>query len=127
MADAITTSIPLIVGLVGVVLALLDRGYGRFLEEQKLDPTIKFGGVYLLNFFVSGGIGAVLVTAIIPGLVSGLATITIETIVTAAVLQIALGYSLTYTALSKMNTSTERKLAVAKTTIGTPTTTATKD
>lgn len=116
MADAIAVGIPLIVGLVGVLFAILDRGYGRYLEEKKTNPDLKFGSMYLLNLLVSTGIGAVVVTVVLPAVVSAIGesenpAITVVVVVT----NFVLGYSTTYTALSKMNTSTERKLEVAKT------------
>ena len=113
MADPITLGVPIVVGLIGVLFAILDRGYGRYLEQKKEDPTLKFGGPYLLNFLVSTGISSVIVVTIIPALITGLGTAP-EVTVAASILQFVLGYTTAYTALSKMNTSTERKLAAAK-------------
>ena len=50
-------AIPLIVGLFFVAVAVLDRGYKKFLEKKQLEPELKFDATYLLNFWVSASIG----------------------------------------------------------------------
>ena len=114
-------AIPLIVGLVGVGVAILERGYKRYLEEKKLNPNIKFDGTYMLNLLVSTGIGTVIVTTIVPALIAALSKTPVdETIVqfaglSAIILNFVLGYTLTYRILDALNTSTEKKLATKET------------
>ena len=114
MVDAASLAAgPLIAGIIGIALAVLQRGYIRFREEQKEHPDIKFGGVYLLNMVMAAGGVGLFITGVVPALFSGLAAIpdvnaqalTAYGIVT----QAGLGYGLTYAALSTANTSTERK------------------
>ena len=110
--------IPLIVGLVGVAAAVLERGYKRYLEEKKLDPSIKFNGTYMLNLLISTGVGTIIVTAILPALISALQGNTgepqIQVISLAAIIvNFILGYATTYRILDALNTSTEKKLALA--------------
>jgi hypothetical protein len=113
--------IPLIVGLLGVAVAVLERGYKRFLEEKKLDPTIKFGGTYMLNLLVSTGVGTALVVAVIPALITSLQTgqevsegVVVVVGFASVILNFILGYTTTYRILDALNTSTERKLELAR-------------
>ena len=117
---AFEAEIPLIVGLVGVGVAILERGYKRYLEEKKLNPDLKFDSTYMLNLLVSTGIGTVIVTTIVPALIAALSKTPVdETIVqfaglSAIILNFILGYTLTYRILDALNTSTEKKLALVK-------------
>lgn len=108
------TTIPIIVGLVFVGLAVLQRGYKTFLQEKKTNPDIKFDGTYMLNFWVSTGIAGAIVTIIPPLLTtllpSNAGPITLYSIIVNAVL----GYTTAWTALDQMNTSTENKLIANK-------------
>jgi|SRR6185503_5264697 len=116
---------PIVAGIIGIILAVLQRGYIRFREEQKEHPEISFGGTYLLNMVLAAGGVGLLLTTVLPSLFAGLValpgvdsgTITAYGVVT----QAGLGYGLTYTALSVANTSTERKmqLSAAKKAAGT--------
>ena len=114
---AFEAEIPLVIGLIGVAFAVLERGYKRFLEARKADPTIKFGGTYMLNFILSTGIGTALVTAVIPTLVSqitGETQIALPVTVGAILLNFILGYTVTYRILDALNTSTDKKLELAE-------------
>lgn len=113
MVDAVATGVPLLVGLIFVAWAVLERGYKRYLEEKANQPDLKFGGAYLLNFVITTGVSAVVITTIIPGLIAGLSDVPAEITVTAIILQAILGYTTAYTILSKMNTGTEKKLEIA--------------
>ncbi len=118
MADpAALASGPIIAGIIGIALAVLQRGYIRYREEKKEFPEIQFGGTYLLNMILAaGGVGLIL-TVILPSLFTGLAELpdTEAGLVTAygIVTQAGMGYGLTYAALSGANTSTERKMSLA--------------
>jgi hypothetical protein len=116
--------IPLIIGLVGVAIAVLERGYKRYLEQKKIDPTIKFGGTYMLNLLISTSVGTALVTAVVPAVISAIiGTIESETPVAFTIssmfLNFVLGYTTTYRILDALNTSTDRKMELAE--VGTPT------
>lgn len=106
-----TTMIPIVVGLLFVAIAVIERGYKQFLEAKKLDPTITFGTTYLLNLLVSTGTSAVIITVLVPNLISQ--TLSANTAVTIAslVLQAVLGYTITWTTLDKLNTSTDNKIS----------------
>ena len=124
--------IPLIIGLVGVAFAVLERGYKRFLEQQKLEPDLKFGGTYMLNLLISTGIGTALVAGVIPTVITEMGTVDQITELTLAsiFLNFILGYSVTYRILDALNTSTDRKIELAeieaqKVKAETPTTTTT--
>ena len=115
---AFEAEIPLVIGLIGVAFAVLERGYKRFLEARKAEPTIKFGGTYMLNFILSTGIGTALVTAVIPTLVTqitGETDITLPVTVGAILLNFILGYTVTYRILDALNSSTDKKLELAET------------
>ena len=108
-------SIPLIVGLIGVLVAVLERGYKRYLEEKKLNPELKFDGAYMLNLLVSAGIGTALVATVIPALITAVqGQVPTEVTVASLFLNFILGYTTTYRILDAMNTSTDNKLAENK-------------
>ena len=112
---AFEAEIPLIVGLVGVAVAILERGYKRFLEERKEKPDLKFGGVYMLNLLVSAGAGTIIVTAIIPALIGAISEqVGTYTGVAAIFINLGLGYGLTYRFLDGLNTSTDKKMELAE-------------
>jgi len=124
---AFEAEIPLVIGLIGVAFAILERGYKTFLEAKKTDPAIKFDAAYMLNLLISTGVGTALVTAVIPTLVtqiSGQTTSEIPVTVGAILLNFILGYSVTYRILDALNNSTDKKLTIASTST-TPTTTTT--
>lgn len=114
---AFEAEIPLIIGLVGVAFAVLERGYKTFLEQKKADPTIKFGGAYMLNLLISTGVGTALVTGVIPTLVNqltGQAGEELPITVGAILLNFILGYTVTYRILDALNNSTDKKLEIAE-------------
>jgi hypothetical protein len=118
---AFEAEIPLIIGLVGVAIAVLERSYKAYLEAKKIDPSISFGAPYLINLLISTGVGTALAT-IIPNLVTQVTEQTgLPLTVGGMLLNIILGYTVTYRILDGLNTSTDRKLAIAE--IETPQTT----
>jgi hypothetical protein len=118
MADPATLAAgPIVAGIVGIILAVLQRGYIRYREEKNEHPEITFGGTYLLNMILAaGGVGLIL-TTILPALFTGLVALPgIDATAATAygvVTQAGLGYGLTYAALSGANTATERKMQLA--------------
>lgn len=110
----IAASISLVVGLVFVAFAVLERGYKRFLEEKKLDPKLKFDGAYMLNFWVSASLGSVIVITVIPSLIAAIGNPSAEMTLAGLILNAVLGYSITFSALEHLNTSTERKMEAAE-------------
>lgn len=113
MAEVITTAVPIIVGLIFVALAVLERGYKQYLEAKKTDATLKFGGAYMLNLLVSTGVTSVIIITIIPALLSGLTSVPTELTLSAVILQAILGYTVAWTTLDKLNTGTEKKEEIA--------------
>ena len=114
MAELISASLPIIVGLIFVAIAVLERGYKTFLDAKKVDPTIKFGGAYLLNLLVTTGASSAIVIAVIPALLTGLGTVPAEITLSAIILQAILGYETAYRILDGLNTSTEKKETIAE-------------
>jgi len=112
MAVDITTVLPILVGLVFVAFAVLERGYKTFLEAKKVDTTLKFSGAYLLNLLVSTGVTSVIIMAVVPAVLTGIGSATQEITFAAIILQAVLGYTTAYTILDKMNKSTETKVEV---------------
>jgi hypothetical protein len=117
---AFEAEIPLIVGLAGVAFAVLERGYKTYLEQKKLDPSIRFSPTYMLNLLISTGAGTVIVSVIVPALMSAISAsvsepITIYTGIGAIIVNFGLGYGLTYRILDGLNTSTDRKMEQAET------------
>lgn len=108
-----TYEIPVIVGLIGLSLALLERGYKRYLDEKKEQPELSFGLSYLVNMIVAGGGSAVLV-GIIPALLTQLGEQ--PTVISIVVLgqQFLLGYLTAYRALDGLNKRTDDKVELAK-------------
>lgn len=120
---AFEASVPLVIGLVGVAFAILERGYKLYLEAKKADPTLKFGGAYMLNLLISTGVGTALVTTVIPTLVNqlqGQTDMVLPVTVGSLLLNFILGYTVTYRILDALNNSTDKKLALAETTTPAP-------
>lgn len=113
---AFGAEIPLIIGLVGVAFAVLERGYKRFLEQKKLEPDLQFGGTYMLNLLISTGIGTALVAGVIPTLITEMGTVdeVAELTLASIFLNFILGYTVTYRILDALNTSTDRKIELAE-------------
>lgn len=113
----------LVVGLIGVAIAILERGYKKYQDQKATDPDLKFNFSYLINMLVSSGIGSVLATTIIPTLISQLPDSTIEQAVTPLfiIINFLLGYATTFRVLDGMNNSTAKKIELSQAT--TPTTT----
>jgi hypothetical protein len=102
--------IPIVVGLVFVAIAVLQRGYKTYLTEKKTNPSITFDAAYMLNFWVATSASTAIV-GIVPTLLTTLlgdtsAAITFYSIILNAIL----GYTTAWTALDQMNTSTENKI-----------------
>jgi hypothetical protein len=111
---AFEAELPLIIGIIGVAFAILERGYKAYLDQKKVDPSIKFGGSYMLNLLISTSVGTAVVTTVIPTLVTQLTGSTeVPLTVGALFLNFVLGYTITYRILDALNTSTDRKLEVA--------------
>src|ERR1051326_5997612 len=115
MADPATLAAgPIVAGIVGIILAVLQRGYIRYREEKNEHPEITFGGTYLLNMILAaGGVGLIL-TTILPALFTGLVALPgIDATAATAygvVTQAGLGYGLTYAALSGTNPPRKKKM-----------------
>lgn len=106
-------SIPIIVGLVAVVAAVLERAYKTFLEKRVEDPKLQFSPAYLLNALISSGIGVAVVTAVIPALITELTgSQTLPVTLASIIVNFTLGYAITYRFLDGLNNSTSKQLEV---------------
>lgn len=108
-------SIPIIVGLIAVGVALLERGYKRYLEEKKIQEaegkTISFDLAYMVNMLVTAG-GSAAIVAVIPVVIEEIGAPTQITMVS-LILNAILGYTTAYRILDGMNNSTDIKRETA--------------
>jgi len=105
--------VPVIAGLMGLSLALLERGYKRFLDEKAERPDLKFGLSYLINMLVAGGGSAVLV-GVLPALLTQLGDMPTEFSIVILGQQFLLGYLTAYRALDGLNNRTDDKIELAR-------------
>ena len=106
--------LPIIVGLIAVGAAILERGYKTFLEKRKEDPELKFDGAYLLNILVSTGTSVTIVTGVLPAVITELTgQSTVPVTIGSILLNFVLGYAVTYRILDALNNSTSNKIAIA--------------
>ena len=105
--------IPIIIGLVAVGVAVLERSYKTFLEKKAVDPELKFNGAYLLNALISTGIGVSIVTAVIPAVLAEISNApSVPLTLGAVIMNFILGYAATYRILDAFNNSTSKAIAV---------------
>lgn len=107
--------LPIIIGLVGVGIALANRAWKTFLEKQKEDPKLKFDAVYLTNALIASGTIITVVTGVIPVIVeqvvqfpNGIVTIAL------VIANFAIGYFGTYNILDGLNKGTAQKIEIAE-------------
>jgi hypothetical protein len=115
---AFEIEIPLVVGLIGVAFAVLERGYKTYLEAKKSNPTLKFDAAYMLNLLISTGVGTALVATVIPTLITELTgqTTALPITIGGLILNFILGYTVTYRILDALNNSTDKKMEIAAST-----------
>ncbi|HTH22153.1 MAG TPA: hypothetical protein VL854_08045 [Nitrososphaeraceae archaeon] len=103
--------IPILIGLAAVVVAILERGYKSFLEKKAVDPKLKFDAAYLLNILITGGAMVVIVTVVIPAVITEVSA-NPDTALTlgSALLNFILGYAATYRILDGLNDSTKTRI-----------------
>lgn len=116
MNEQLVIAIPILVGLAAVGLAMLERGYKRYLEEKKIaeaeGKTLTFDMAYIVNMVVSTGVSSAIIS-VIPVLVEQIGKPTEITFVS-LLLNAILGYTTAYTVLDKMNQKTDSKIETAK-------------
>jgi len=111
MAFGIGIEIPIIIGLIAVVVAVLERGYKSFLEKKAVDPKLKFDSAYLLNMLITGGAMVVIVTVIVPAVLTQIQANPDTALTFAGVaLNFVLGYATTYRILDGLNDSTKTRI-----------------
>jgi hypothetical protein len=114
--EQLVIAIPILVGLAAVGLAMLERGYKRYLEEKKIaeaeGKTLTFDMAYIVNMVVSTGVSSAIIS-VIPVLVEQIGKPTEITFVS-LLLNAILGYTTAYTVLDKMNQKTDSKIETAK-------------
>lgn len=103
--------IPILIGLAAVVVALLERGYKTYLEKKAVDPELKFNGAYLLNLLITGGAMVVIVTVVVPSVLSEISA-NPDAVLTlgSALLNFIIGYATTYRILDGLNDSTKTRI-----------------
>lgn len=111
--ENIFVTIPLIIALVGIGFAIVERGYKSFLEKKEIDPKLQFNPAYLLNIIITTGAMVAIVTGVLPAIISEISSEP-NTVLTlgSVILNFVLGYSLTYRILDALNNSTEKRLEV---------------
>ena len=106
--------VPFIVSVVGMVIAIVERGWKRFQDEKAVNPDVKFGAAYIMNMLLTaGGVGTLLaiLTAIIAMLTAG--ETSAEVNLFAMIAQFGAGYLVAYRILDGLNNRTEKKIEVA--------------
>jgi len=111
--EPIIYSIPIIVGLIGVGIAIFERGYKRFLDAKKEDPSLTFDWSYLVNILISSGGMAAIIGGVIPALTEQLGEPSNAITLISIMGNFGLGYLLTYRILDGLNNSTEQKIQMA--------------
>lgn len=111
--DPIIYSVPIIVGLIGTGIAIFERGYKRYLDARKEDPTLKFDWSYLVNILISSGGMAAIIGGVIPALTEQLGEPSSVITLISIIGNFSLGYLLTYRILDGLNNVTEQKIKVA--------------
>ena len=106
-------SATVIIGLVAIAVAVLERGYKTFLEKKVIDPKLQFNSAYLINILITSGTMVAIVTGVLPLVLNEIsAQPNIPLTLGSAALIFVLGYSTTYRFLDGLNNSTEKKLEV---------------
>jgi len=103
--------IPILIGLSAIVVAVLERGYKTYLEAKAADPKLQFNGAYLLNILITGGAMVVIVTVVVPAVLTEISA-NPDTGLTlgSALLNFILGYAATYRILDGLNDSTKTRI-----------------
>ena len=108
-------SLPIIIGLIGVGIAVAHRTYKAFIDKQKADPSIKFDTAYLVNAFIGSGVFITIITGVIPAIVNEVVPFTNGIItVTLVIANFSIGYFGTYRILDGLNNTTSAKIELAE-------------
>ena len=108
---------PFIVSMIGVGIAIVERGYKRFQDEKATNPDVKFGVAYIMNMLLTaGGVAAILaiITAVIAMLKGGETSVTLDLF--SMIAQLGAGYFIAYRILDGLNNRTEKKIEAANAT-----------
>jgi len=108
--------IPFVVSMIGLAIAIVERGWKRFKDEQATNPQLKFNTAYLLNMLLTaGGVGTLLsvISAVIASLTSGETSLEVTLVAIAS--QFALGYLLAYRILDAFNNRTDKTIEAGAT------------
>lgn len=107
-------TLPIIIGLVGIGIAVAHRTYKSFLDAQRENPDIKFDMAYLVNAFIGSGVFITIITGVIPVVVdevvpfpNGIVTIAL------VIANFSIGYFGTYRVLDGLNKTTDTKIELA--------------
>jgi hypothetical protein len=114
--EEIVFAVPIVVGLIGVGLAIFERGYKRYLDAKQEDPTLTFDHSYMINILISSGGMAAVIGGVIPALTEQIGDITTPITVISVLGNFGLGYLLTYRVLDGLNNATEQKIKLAEAT-----------
>lgn len=108
-------SLPIIIGLIGVGIAVAHRAWKTFEDKKKENPDLKFDVAYLTNALIASGTFVTIITGVIPVVVdevvpfpSGLVTIGL------VIANFSIGYFGTYRVLDGLNNTTSTKIEIAQ-------------
>lgn len=119
--DEIILAVPIVLGLVGVGLAVAERGYKRYLDAKRENPALTFDSSYLINILISSGGMSAIIAGVIPTLTEQLGEVTTPITVISVIGNFALGYLATYRILDGLNNVTEQKIQQEEEEAATPT------
>lgn len=111
--DQVMVAVPLVVGLIGVGLAVFERGYKRFLDAKKEDPSLTWDNSYLINILISAGGMAAIIAGVIPALVEMVPETSTPLTLVSLIGNFLGGYLGTYRILDGLNNTTEQKVKLA--------------
>lgn len=111
--DELIIAIPLVVGLVGISLAVGERGYKRFLDAKKEDPSLVWDNSYLINILISAGGMSAIIAGVVPTLIEMIPDISTPMTIASLIGNFLGGYLGTYRILDGLNNSTEQKIHMA--------------
>lgn len=112
--DELIIAVPLLIGFVGVGLALFERGYKRFLDARKEDPSLKWDNSYLINILISAGGMSAIIGGVIPALIEQIPDVNTPITIISLIGNFGTGYLLTYRILDGLNNMTEQKIEIAR-------------
>lgn len=104
------------IAIIGVIIAVVERGLKRYYDEKAENPTIKFSSSYIINILISGGGMSAIIIGVLPVVAENFQNpeqpiaITVFSVMSA----FGFGYLTTFRILDGLNNRTEEKVEVAR-------------